>query len=102
MIWKCTQSPKQLQKKFDKHAGDFGITGNNNLINRELFKKAILNHLVHKDTIVIEGTYRNMPVKHYYNRVSKINAICKDNEFLSGWRLSAEQERYIITTGNLK
>jgi len=100
MIWKCRLKKIQLQKKF-KHASDFGITGNYNNMNAEAFKKAIISHFLNKNTILIPGTYRGVPVNHYYNRTTKINVICKDKKFLSCWKLSGMQEFHIITMGSL-
>ncbi len=68
-IRRCTPADKQLQKKFNKHAGDFGITGNYNSDNREKFRQAIKNHLTDENTILIKGTYRNDSVSHYYNTI---------------------------------
>ncbi len=99
-IWQCKADQKQLQKKF-KHAADFGISGNCNPEHIEKFQKAIFQHRIHIETIVIHGTYKGYSVKHYYNKLTKVNVICKDKKFLSGWQLSAMQEHYLLTTRNL-
>lgn len=101
-IWKCTLTDRQLQKKFNKHANAFGVSGNYNPANREKFKQAILNHLLDKNTVLIKGTYRNQPVNHYYNKVTKLNVICRDKNFLSGWHLGAAQEYHLLTRGSLR
>lgn len=100
LIWKCRLTKIQLQKKF-KHASDFGIIGNYSDINAEAFRKAIINHFLDKNTILIAGSYRGIPVNHYYNRLTKINVICKNKKFLSCWELSAIQQFHIISRGSL-
>ncbi|WP_207692273.1 colicin D domain-containing protein [Desulfonema limicola] len=90
----------QLRSKF-KHASDFGIIGNYNNMNAEAFEKAIYEHFINKETILIRGTYRGNPVNHYYNKVTKLNVICKEKKFLSCWKLSSMQQFYVITKGSL-
>jgi hypothetical protein len=53
------------------------------------------------DTRVICGTYRGKSVRHFFNAITKLNVICENNEFVSGWLLGPEQEQYLLTTGNL-
>jgi hypothetical protein len=57
----------QVRKKF-KHAPDFGVLGNPNRKNYELFKDKIGEHMTDPSTIIKEGTYKkNIEVLHYYN-----------------------------------
>lgn len=100
LIWKCKLTKIQLQKKF-KHASDFGITGDFSNINAKAFEKALIGHFFDKDTVRIRGTYKGNGVNHYYNIVTKINVICKDKKFLSGWKLSSMQQFHILTTRSL-
>ena len=100
LIWKCKLVKIQLQKKY-KHASDFGIIGNYDTINAKAFEKAIIKHFLDKDTQLIQGAYREDPVNHYFNKVTKVNVICKDKRFLSGWKLSRMQQSYILTSGSL-
>lgn len=99
-IWKCKLTKTQLQKKY-KHAGDFGIIGNYNAMNAKAFEKALIIHFLSKETQLIQGAYRGSPVNHYYNNVTKVNILCKDKKFLSGWKLSSIQQSHILTSGNL-
>jgi len=100
LIWRCHFSGKQLQKKF-KHAGDFGIVGNYNKFNAEQFKQALLNHIINPNTKVIRGSYKGQPVKHFFNPMTKLNIICDNHKFLSGWLLAPEQEQYLLSNGHL-
>ena len=47
----------QVRKKF-KHAADFGILGNPNRKNYELFKDRIVGHMKNRSTTIKEGTYK--------------------------------------------
>lgn len=47
----------QVRKKF-KHAPDFGILGNPNRKNYELFKDRIVGHMKNPSTRIKEGTYK--------------------------------------------
>jgi len=100
LIWKCKLAKTQLQKKF-KHASDFGIIGNYDTINAKAFEKAIIRHLLDKDTLLIQGTYRDAPVNHYFNQTTRVNVMCKDKKFLSGWKLSRMQQTHVLTSGSL-
>ncbi|UOB16287.1 colicin D domain-containing protein [Abyssalbus ytuae] len=92
---------KQLQKKF-KHAADFGISGNFNPSNIIKYRLAINQHINSAGTRVIEGTYRGEKVLHYVNPSTGLNVISKKNgEFLSGWKLGAEQLNHVLSHGGL-
>jgi hypothetical protein len=61
----CILEDLQVQKKF-KHAPDFGVIGNPNRENFELFKDKIAEHMRDPSTIIKEGTYKkNIVVIHY-------------------------------------
>ncbi len=96
----CNFNDQQLQKKF-KHASDFGIIGNYNQPNAENFKQILIKHMLDADTKVIHGTYRGESVRHFFNPLTKLNIICKNHQFISGWLLGLEQEECLLTTGNL-
>ena len=53
----------QVRKKF-KHAPDFGILGNPNRKNYELFKDRIVDHMKNPSTRIKEGTYKKI-LKYY-------------------------------------
>jgi hypothetical protein len=92
---------KQLQTKF-KHAGDFGVPGNYNKVNAEKFRQALEAHVTSPNTQVISGTYRGVPVQHYFDPTTGLNVIADTSgEFISGWKLSPDQIRHVTTTGNL-
>ena len=98
----CEFTNKQLQKKFDDHAWQFGITGNYNPTNRELFRKALIKHM--NENLICIGTYRGKPAYHYYNPDTNLNVMVdmKTNKFISGWRLSAEQIDNMERNGNIQ
>ena len=77
------------------------IDYNFNLENAELFKQKIIEHVNNPKTEMITGTYRSDDVTHYFNSESKINVIIKNDQFLSCWRLGAEQASNVLERGSL-
>jgi hypothetical protein len=96
----CRLCNKQLQKKF-KHAIDFGINGNYSATNGRYFRKAVFKHLINENTVMISGIYRGENATHFYNENTKINVVCRQNLFLSGWMLSVEQINNLTIKGKL-
>ena len=97
----CEFTNKQLQKKFKDHAWQFGITGNFDSANRELFRKALIKHM--NENLICIGTYRGKSVYHYYNPDTNLNVMFdrKTNKFISGWKLNDEQLENVINRGSL-
>lgn len=92
---------KKLQAKF-KHAADFGVSGNFSKANAEKFQQVLEQHIASPQTQVITGTYRGNPVQHHFDPTTGLNVIVDTSgEFVSGWRLSPDQIKYVTTTGNL-
>ncbi len=92
---------KQLQKKF-KHASDFSISGNFNKANAAKFGSAINQHINSPGVKAIQGTYRGKPVIHYINPETGLNVIADQaGNFVSGWKLGAEQLQNVLTRGSL-
>jgi len=95
---------KQIQKKYIKHARDFGIKKNYSLHNTKLFKIAIENHLQSSTTKVRRGTFRKKrSVFHYFDPQTALNVMFdeKTGDFVSGWRLNESQIKALIETGNI-
>ena len=93
----------QVRKKF-KHAPDFGILGNPNRKNYELFKDRIVDHMKNPSTKIKEGTYKkNIEVLHYFNEETGLNVMIRqnDNTFLSGWKLNNKQLENVKDRGAL-
>jgi len=99
-----TFGARQLQSKYTKHAGDFGVKGNYNPANRAAFQNALQEHINDPDTQVISGTYRNtQAVDIYYNSTTENMMMAdKSGNFISGWRLSADQVANLMRTGNIQ
>ena len=95
-------SNHQIQAKF-KHAERFGIIGNYNKQNVELYKQKIMEHIKDPETVAIAGTYRGtQKVVHYFNPKTEIN-VMKDTQgnYISGWKLKGQQLYHIKYTGNI-
>ncbi len=91
----------QTQKKY-KHADIFGIKGNSNNKKLAEFKKALVDHVKSKDTIVKKGKLRRKEVTHYFNTKTGINVMRNNNgDFKSAWKLSEWQKYHFHKDGNL-
>jgi hypothetical protein len=98
----------QLSSKF-KHAPDFGVTGNWNKENAAAFQKAIEDHINAPGTKVIQGELRHgssgsgyIPVLHYVDPTTGLNVVTDLNgNFITGFKLNADQLQYVLTTGRL-
>ncbi|MEM7535799.1 MAG: colicin D domain-containing protein [Chloroflexota bacterium] len=93
---------RRLQHSFS-HAKDFGIMGNWNSVNRQLFEDAIQQHVQDAPT-QITGTYRGrIPVMHYFDAATTLwVAIDQDGKFVAGWALSKKQIEYLFGKGNVQ
>ena len=94
-------SLSQLQKKF-KHAKDFGVLGKWSAETARQFGQAIENLVDSPATTKIVGTYRGKPAIHHVDPETGLNVITDSaGKFISGWKLSAEQLRNVLTRGSL-
>ena len=93
---------RQLQKKY-KHARDFEISGNYNLENAGLLKDKIIQHMKEPSTQIIEGTYKQREVTHYFNPETGLNVFFDRNtkKFISGWLLRNKQFDNLVNRGTL-
>nr|UZC30174.1 hypothetical protein [Entomoneis sp.] len=93
---------KQIQKKY-KHAPDFGISGNYNQENAQLFKDKIIEHMKEPFTQIIEGTFKKTEVTHYVNLETGLNVVFNrdNNKFISGWLLNNQQLQNVKDRGGL-
>ena len=96
-----TFEKNQLQKKFN-HAKDFGVEGNFNPANRDLYQRKLIEHM--KSTHACLGTYRGWDVYNYYDPRTNLNVMVdrNTNKFISGWRLSDEQIINMKNNGNIQ
>jgi len=93
---------KQLQKKYLKHAADFGLSGNWNKTAASKFSSEINQHINSPGIKIIQGTYRNQPAIHYLNPNTGLNVISRPNgQFWSGWKLGPEQLQGVLKDGRL-
>lgn len=95
---------KQLQKKFIKHAKDFGIVGNESKVTLKAFSEAIETHVKSNSTEIIEGSYRNtQKVVHYLDKSTGLNVMKDYNgKLISGWKLSPDQLKNLLERGNIQ
>ena len=98
-----TTSSSQLEKKFEKHAADFGITTPRGRAGFDEFEQALRSQIQDPATLHINGTYRGDPAIINYNPNTGLAVIQKPSgEFVSGWRLSPEQATNVLQRGSLR
>ena len=98
-----TTTRSQIEKKFDKHAADFGITAPRGTPGFDEFEQAVRSHVHDPATIHIDGTYRAGPAIINYNPNTGLAVIQNPSgEFVSGWRLSPEQVANVLQRGSLR
>lgn len=92
----------KLQHIYDKHAGDFGLSGNKNPEQLQKLDDAIQAHVNDPDTKLVQGQYRGQDANLYYNsRTGNVVVTDKSNNLMAGFKASAKQAEYINTTGRL-
>jgi hypothetical protein len=98
----CVIDNRQIQKKF-KHAPDFGVSGNYNPKNAQLFKDKIIQHMKNPSTKFLEGTFKTTKVTHYFDPKTGLNVMFNNetNKFISGWKLTDKQFKNIQDRGAL-
>ncbi len=93
---------RNLQKGFSKHGADFGLGGNWNPSRAAEFSRAVNQQINAAGVEAIEGTYRGASVTHLLNPSTGLNVIVDGaGNFVSGWRLGAEQLQSDLSTGRL-
>ena len=79
-----------MQHEF-KHAEDFGITGNWNKANEELYKQAIQDH-INDATDIYQSTYRGQDVYTFINTDTSVGAYTDlSGNYIGGWKFSGSQ-----------
>jgi RHS repeat-associated protein len=99
-----TIDPVQLQKKFTKHAGDFGVTGPYNSANAAAFDRAIQTFIGDSGTQVMQGFFNRSQqsiIIHVNPQTGLSVMATQSGGFISGWKLNPQQLQHVLTTGKL-
>jgi RHS repeat-associated protein len=92
----------KLQHIYDKHAGDFGLTGNKSPEQLQKLDTAIQAHTTDPDTKLVQGQYRGQDANLYYNsRTQNVVVTDKSNNVVATFKASPAQTGYINSTGRL-
>lgn len=95
-------SRAQIEKKYDNHAEDFGVTEPRGKEGFQKLENAVNEHVDSSSTIHIDGTYRGDSAILHYNSDSGLVVVQKPSgEFVSGWKLSPEQTKNVRERGSL-
>ena len=96
-------SPRNLQHEFSSYAPDFGVSGNWNKANADLFKQAIESHIA-AAPVIMPGTFRGVVVvTHYYDPATALwAAFDQTNTFVAGWKLYRTQIADLLNKGDVK
>ncbi len=93
----------QVEKKFDKHATDFGVMEPRGRAGFDAFDRVVHESVNDPATLHIGGTYRGDPAIVNYNPNSGLAVIQKPTgEFVSGWKLDPDQVRNLLERGALR
>ena len=95
-------STKKLQHEW-KHAKDFGLSGNWNKANGELFQKT-LSAFVDTAPQVTTGTFRKtINVTHHYDPSTNLwVAVDSAGNYVASWKLGAAQVADLLKNGNVQ
>ncbi len=98
----CGFGSRNLQHEFSGHAPDFGVTGNWNSANADLFRQAIQDHTATAPQVTL-GTFRGtVPVTHYFDPATNLwVAVDQSNTFVAGWKLYLSQVVDLLRKGNV-
>ncbi|MFJ4658038.1 colicin D domain-containing protein [Nocardia sp. NPDC088792] len=92
---------KQIEAKF-KHAQDFGVTEGRGREGFDQLTDAVGEQVENPNTLHIAGTYRGNPAILNYNPDSGLVVVqSPSGEFVSGWKLSPAQAKYVLEQGKL-
>jgi hypothetical protein len=92
----------QVEKKFDDHAGAFGVSAPRGKEGFDQLEVAMRAFVDDRRTIHIDGTYRSEPmILHYSPERHLVVLQAHDGSFVSGWQLGPAQERNVVDRGSL-
>ena len=98
-----TFSKNNINHEYDKHAYQWGVTGNRNNANLEIFKQTLQKHMNKPNVQVIKGTYRGDPAIFYYEPSTNMTVFTYPNgQFWGAWKFTVDQAEYLKTTGNVQ
>jgi hypothetical protein len=86
-------SVKQISKKYDAHAKDFGIDGSRNGTTMNQFPDAMKAHMTAPGTKIFRFNYRNQgtAVAFIDPATRKMVMVRTDGTFWSAWKLTDQQ-----------
>lgn len=94
----------QLQHVFSRHGQAFGFSENWSKATGQKFFETLLTHVNGPNTQIIQGTYRGtISAIHYFDPATG-RLVITDlyGNLISAWQLSAEQIKWLLTTGNVQ
>jgi len=92
----------KLQHIYDRHASDFGLSGNKNPQQLRKLQDAIHSHRIDPDTRLVQGQYRGRDAGLYFNSRTEIVVVVDgENNLVAGFKASAAQVGYILAIGRL-
>lgn len=93
---------KQIERKYDRHAHQFGVDEPRGRDGFEKLQQAMRDHVDDPGTLPIDGTYRNNPIILNYNPDTNLVVVQKHSgELVSGWKLGPQQVWNVTNRGSL-
>jgi Colicin D len=92
----------QLEKKYDQHAKDFGVTDPRGRVGFSNFDATLKEVVADPGTMHIQGTYHGEPAILNYNPQSGLCVVqTPDGKFWTGFKLSGAQASNVVNRGSL-
>jgi RHS repeat-associated protein len=93
---------RDLVKGFMKHGDAFGLQGNWNPLRSADYSRAVNQFINDPAVVEMSGTYRAVPVTHFFNPATGVNVIATPGgKYISAWTLSTDQLQNLILRGSL-
>ena len=92
----------KLQHIYDKHAGDFGLSGRKNPEQLKKLMDAIQAIVSGEDTQHIRGCYRGQEAELFFDKLTRnVVVMTPSGDLVAAYKASEAQAAYIQSTGRL-
>jgi hypothetical protein len=93
---------RQIERKFERHAAEFGVRLPRGREGFDAFEKAVRDFVTSPSVRRIRGTYRRAPaILNLDEQTGRMVLQHPDGSFWSCWRLSTQQVMHVVREGSL-
>lgn len=94
---------QQIEKKYESHATDFGVTASRGATGFNELQEAVQDAVESPTTLHIQGSYRGEPAILNFDPETNLVVVQRpDGTFVSGWRAGEAQRENILDRGSLR